>query len=108
MSGGISQIDRSFKVETEIDKQDIVFHSIEEAPFGIYGVFYDNGSYRRLPEATAKTVSDRVHALCAHTAGGRVRFKTDSSYIAIHAQMPVVGKMPHFALTGSAVFSADG
>lgn len=100
----ISQIDNNFKVETKIDKEDIVFHSIEEAPFRTYGVSFENGRYRRLPEAVAKTVSDKVHALCAHTAGGRVRFCTDSPYIAIHAKMPVIGKMPHFALTGSAGF----
>lgn len=42
--------------------------------------------------------------LHSNTAGGRVRFVTDSAYVAIAAKMENIGKMPHFALTGSAGF----
>ena len=45
-----------------------------------------------------------MHRLHANTAGGRVRFVTDSSYIAIQAKMDGLGKMPHFAFTGSIGF----
>lgn len=97
----ISDIDPNFKVETKIDRQNITFYDVNQPPFGVYGVFYENGKFRRLPEAVAKTVSSSVYKLHTHTAGGRVRFKTDSGRIAIHADMPSVRKMPHFALTGS-------
>lgn len=100
----ISEIDSNFKVETKIDKSDIKFSDIAEGPFQIYGVFWEDGKYRRMPAAVAESVSERVFALHSNTAGGRVRFKTDSPYIAIHAEMPQIGKMPHFALTGSAGF----
>ena len=97
----IADIDPNFKVETKIDRQNITFHDVKQLPFEIYGVFYENGKFRRLPEAVAKTVSDSVYKLQSHTAGGRVRFKTDSSRIAIHVDMPSVRKMSHFPLTGS-------
>lgn len=100
----ISKIDKNFKVETKLDIEDIKFYDVLEEPFKVYGVFYENGKFRRLPEEVAKTVNDGVYGLHAHTAGGRVRFKTDSSYIAINAKMPSVGKMPHFAVSGSAGF----
>lgn len=100
----ISLIDSNFKVESNIKESDIRFYDVKQAPFEIYGVFYESGKFRRLPEGIAKTVSAGVYSLHAHTAGGRVRFKTDSSYIAIHVKMPGIGKMPHFALTGSAGF----
>ena len=100
----ISKIDKNFKVESKIEREGLTFYDIDEAPFKIYGVFYDAGKFRRLPESVAKSVSDGVYDLHAHTAGGRVRFKTDSPYVAIHAKMPNIGKMPHFALTGSAGF----
>ncbi|MDD6313201.1 MAG: SGNH/GDSL hydrolase family protein, partial [Firmicutes bacterium] len=100
----ISEIDANFRIETKIDKQDIKFYDIKRQPFKIYGVFYENGKYRRIPEAVAKAVSEDVWALHTNTAGGRVRFKTDSPYIAIHAEMSGVGKMSHFALSGSAGF----
>lgn len=73
-------------------------------PFQICGVFHENGKFRKMPENVAKTVSDGVVRLHVHTAGGRVRFKTDSPYVAIHTKMSNIGKMPHFALTGSAGF----
>ena len=100
----ISEIDKNFSIETSIKKDDICFLDAKEKPFEIYGIFYDNGKFRRLPEEVAKAVNDGVYALHTNTAGGRVRFKTDSPYVAIHADMPSIGKMPHFAMTGSAGF----
>lgn len=100
----ISEIDKNFKVETKLNKSDIVFYDVKSEPFSLYGVFYENEKFRRLPEGVAKSVSDGVYWLHANTAGGRVKFKTSSKYIAIHTKMPYVGKMPHFALTGSCGF----
>lgn len=110
MLNDITQIDKNFITNTTIDKEDVVFRDPKEAPFSLHGVFYDGSRYRRLPEQVAMTVSDRVGVLSGHTAGGRLRFQTDSTYVAIHVQMPTIGKMPHFALTGSAGFDlyADG
>lgn len=100
----ISKIDKNFVVKTKIEKDDINFYTVDEAPFKVYGVFREKDRYRRLPETVAKTVNEGVYGLHANTAGGRVRFITDSPYIAIHAEMDNVGKMPHFPLTGSAGF----
>ena len=100
----ISKVDGNFTIETEIDKNDIKFYKIDEAPFKVYGVFKENGKYRRMPEGVAKSVSEGVYALHSNTAGGRVKFVTDSPYIAIHVKMDGLGKMPHFALTGSIGF----
>ena len=100
----ISQIDRNFAVPTSLNIENIKFYNIREAPFSVYGVFFENGKYRRLPEQVAKAVSQGVYNLHANTAGGRVKFITDSSFVAIYAVMPAIGKMPHFALSGSAGF----
>ncbi|MBQ4559255.1 MAG: hypothetical protein IJA54_02870 [Tyzzerella sp.] len=100
----ISIIDSNFKVQTNLKEQDIQFYNVNCASFQVCGVFYENGKFRRMPEIVAKNVSDGVFCLHVHAAGGRVRFKTDSSYVAIHAKMSNIGKMPHFALTGSAGF----
>lgn len=100
----ISNIDSNFKIETKIKQSDIKFYDVNQPFFRIHGVVYEAGKFRRLPESVAASVSPGVHALHAHTAGGRVRFRTDSSYIAINVKMPSIGKMPHFALTGSAGF----
>lgn len=107
----ISQIDPNFKVGTRLKEEGIRFYDVKQPPFRIYGVFYQDGKFRRLPERVAKSVSDAVHHLHAHTAGGRVRFRTDSPYVAIHSKMQNITKMPHFTLAGSAgfdLYTSDG
>lgn len=101
----ISKIDKNFKVESKIKKPDMHLINIDSNPrFKIHGVFKQDGKYRRLPEEVAKSVNNGVLALHAHTAGGRVRFVTDSPFIAIHAVLDNPHKMSHFALTGSMGF----
>ena len=106
----ITKIDKNFKINTNINKEDIKFYDARVAPFRVYGVFYDDGKFRRMPEKIAKTVSSGVHSLHANTAGGRVRFKTNSPYVAINAKMTCITRMDHFPLCGSAGFDlyADG
>lgn len=100
----ISEIDKNFKVETKIEKVGMKFHDVLSAPFKIHGVFYDDGKFRRIPCETARSVSPGVYALHANTAGGRVRFVTDSPYVAINAAMSNINKMSHFTLCGSGGF----
>ena len=100
----IDEIDKNFKVETKLGKTDIEFYSVLESPFSVYGLIYENGKFRRMPKDVAKSVSEGVLYLHSNTAGGRVRFRTDSPYVAISAKMEKIGKMDHFAMTGSAGF----
>ncbi len=100
----ISKIDKNFEVKTKLDFENVRFYSALDEPFSLHGVFYKDGRFRRMPEEVAASVSDSVLRLHTHTAGGRLRFRTNSSYVALKAVMPQVGKMPHFALTGSAGF----
>ena len=100
----ISKIDKNFDMNNKIPVDDVEWYNAAEAPFVLYGGMTDEKGFCRMPRDIAATVSDGVAFLNAHTAGVRVRFKTDSPYIAIHAEMPYIGKMPHFALTGAAGF----
>ena len=100
----IADIDENFKVETKIEKEGIKFYNALSEPFKIYGVFYEDGKFRRIPEETAMKVSRGVYKLHANTAGGRVRFRTDSPYIAINVKMGIVTRMNHFPLTGTGGF----
>jgi len=100
----IAAIDSNFKVETKIKQDDIRFYDPRQAPFQISGVFFENGRFRRMPQAVADSVSARVGTLNQQTAGGRIRFQTDSPYVTVYAKMPYMGKMSHFPLTGSVGF----
>ena len=98
----ISEIDTNFKVESKLEIDGIKFFDIENEPFKIYGVSKSDGIYRRMPKDVAEDVSEAVLALHSNDAGGRVRFKTDSEYVAVNVKYAYVGKMPHFAISGSA------
>lgn len=100
----INEIDQNFQFETNIRVPGIRFYDVLGKPFSLHGVFYENGMFRRMPEKTAEAVNGGVHGLHTNTAGGRVRFRTDSPYIAIHTDMPTIWPMCHCALTGSACF----
>lgn len=99
----IAEVDKNLAVETTIDRTGLCFFDVEKSPFKIYGIFKENGVFRRMPEAVARNVSTGVNALHTHSAGGRVRFVTDSPYVAIKTEYEP-WKMSHFALTGSAGF----
>ena len=100
----IAEIDPNFKIETKIVQEDLRFYDPRQAPFQIYGVFFADGKFRRLPESVAEATSTGVLRLHTNTAGGRIRFQTDSSYVAIHAKMSGISRMSHFPMTGTAGF----
>ena len=91
----LSLIDKNFKVDTEIDKTGLEFYSVDEAPFRLYGVMREGDNYVRLPSAVAKTVSSGVAGLNYNTAGGRVRFVTNSKKIAIIARFKEAEQSVH-------------
>ena len=100
----LQKMKEKFEAISELEKDDIRFHSVHDQPFRVYGLLYMGGKFRRLPEEIAKKGHETVLEHHACTAGGRLRFKTDSSYVAIAAKLPNVGRMAHFAMTGSAGF----
>ena len=105
----IEDIDDNFRVKASGGEQ-TVFFDVSQPPFTVHGLLRDENGYYRLPYDVAAAANDGVEGLNLHTAGGRVRFRTDAGRIVLRAQMRSVTKMPHFALTGSAGFDlyADG
>ena len=98
--------DKNLTVEKTLGVEDVVFHTVRSDPFEVYGL-YDyrhQPQFMRMPDEVARTVSPGVTELNYHTAGGRVRFCTDSPYIAIRAVMPGTCKMPHIPVLGSSGF----
>lgn len=107
----VEDADKNLRVETKIEQEGLKFYNALSEPFKIYGVFMENGKFRRIPKRVAESVSEFVLTLHAHTAGGRVRFRTNSPYVAINVKMGDVYRGPHFALAGSAgfdVYRSDG
>lgn len=66
----------------------ITFFDINNEPFKIYGIYYsaEDGCYRRLPQSVADATNEGVKVLARHTAGGRVRFKTNSEKLVLKVE----------------------
>ena len=99
-------VDKNFKLPTVTGKQDIVFYDVRRAPMQLYGLQepVDGEGFCRIPREIAAATSDGVNFLNAFTAGGRVRFSTDSPYISIKVKMTHTYPNYHMATTGSRGF----
>lgn len=100
----IEEIDKNFKVET-INSKDIVFINAKNDVFDIYGLYKPREKdtpFRRLPRLDG--VYWGVNMLASNTAGGKIRFKTNSPYIALRVEFEDVCHMSHMTLAGSCGF----
>ncbi|MBE6645497.1 MAG: hypothetical protein E7612_09030 [Ruminococcaceae bacterium] len=100
----IAEIDKNLKVETKIEREGLRFLNARSAPFKIYGIYHDGQRFRRLPQDVAEKTNPGVVNLSVKTAGGRVRFITNSPFVAIKAILPHNTVFPHMPLTGVAGF----
>ncbi len=83
----IEDIDKNF-VLPNYDGYEIEWHNVKEEPISVFGLLDVDGRFARVPKETLKNVNQGVSNLTNSTAGGRVRFKTDSPYIAFSAKTP--------------------
>ncbi|MBQ8510745.1 MAG: SGNH/GDSL hydrolase family protein [Clostridia bacterium] len=85
---------------------EIRFYNVKEEPFRVYGLYdiHNQDHYIRIPQSVAAATSDNVKGLNNCTAGGRVRFVTSSSYVAIKCVTTSSAKMTNMCLIGSSGF----
>ena len=100
----VAKVDKNFDFETKIKRDDVVFNDAKKEPFTVFGLIEEDGIFKRMNKRDAKEISEGVLRLHKNTAGGRLRFITNSPYVAIHAKMSYMFKSPNYALTGSAGF----
>ena len=99
-------IDKNMVVNSTIGDTEVVWRDVRQSPFALHG-FYEpltQPYFRRVPPDVAAATSEGVDKLSRESAGGRVRFSTDSPYIAIRAKYLVVGRSPHLTLLSSSGF----
>ena len=59
----ISKIDKNFDINNTIPEKDVVWYDASKEPFTLYGGFYDEKGYYRMPRDIAATVSAGVNFL---------------------------------------------
>ena len=99
-------VDKNMIVNTTIGDVEVTWRDVRTEPFSLHGFHdpYHTPFFCRVPAEIAAATSDGVDKLSRESAGGRVRFSTDSPYIAIRAKFRVVGRSPHLTLISSAGF----
>ncbi len=103
----IQKFDTNFKINTSLSKENVVIYDVCLPPFAVHGLMLSKNHkdrFRRMPLDVARKVSEGVQVFHTNTAGGRVCFSTDSTYIAIHAELDHIANMSHMPLSGSAGF----
>lgn len=101
------EVDKNMLIETVVNEPDVKYYDVRaEKTFSLYNFYepYTEPIFRRVPADVAEATNPGVVRLCRETAGGRVRFSTDSQYVAIRAIIPTVGRNSHMTLIQSAGF----
>lgn len=104
MSKGIVQIDRNFAFNTQFDESLLNVIKASDVRLSLHGIFHDGNEYLRMPSDIASKISENVSILNKNTAGGRVRFRTDSECITLRCEMDHIDRVPHMPLTGTSGF----
>ena len=100
----IDELDKNFKLSTKIDREGLAFYDSKEEPFTVHGLIREGDMWVRVPEKIARTVSPGVHVLSKVSSGGRLRFVTDSPYVAIKTVQPEKDQLDLMPMTGMVGF----
>ncbi|MBQ7368754.1 MAG: hypothetical protein IJW60_03490, partial [Clostridia bacterium] len=101
----IEQIDKNFQVQP-INEPDVEWFDVTQAPFSLHGVYYDEQveCFRRMPQDVADKVNVGVSGMATHAAGGRVRFMTNSPYVAVKCVARFENSMTNMTWIGKCGF----
>ncbi|OGO79984.1 MAG: hypothetical protein A2Y21_00775 [Clostridiales bacterium GWC2_40_7] len=101
----IGKYDKNMVVDKE-SKNELEWFSPKEKPFHIAGFPWlgKDGIYRRLPVRPEYTLTEGVDKLANHTAGGQIRFRTDSRKVSIKVKLLDYANMPHMCAVGQCGF----
>ena len=99
-------LDKNMVVNRTVGDVEVVWHDVRRAPFAIYGLYNAQTEpwFHRLPMDVAAATSPDVERLSQECAGGRVRFSTDSEFIAVRVKYRAVGRSSHLTLVSTAGF----
>ena len=98
----IEKLDKNFAVLNDGDGTEKAVYTIPHEKFDLYGVYYqeDEKRFRRIPKEIADNISYNLSVLSTNTAGGRLRFATDSNTLGLQVTYPFLAHMTHMPYTG--------
>jgi len=108
---GFAQVPTAEKLDpnmtlNEADADGIIWLDPREVPFKLSGFEWiqEDNIYRRLPVRPDWEIRDAVDQLANHTAGGQIRFRSNSKKILIRVELREKSGMYHMPATGQSGF----
>ena len=101
-----TNVDRNMIVNETIGDLEVKWYDVRTAPFSIHGLYQPETEpfFHRLPMEVGEATSPGVDKLQRECAGGRIRFSTNSPYIAVRAKYHAVGRSSHLSLVSTTGF----
>ena len=78
-----------------------IYIDVRKDPFSLHGFCEP---FRRVPENVAKATSEGLARLSTMSPGGRIRFRTDSDFIVVHAELNEAEISPNSSLAACSSF----
>ena len=104
----ITEIDSNFQIPDDVKRDDLVWYDVRQAPVSFYGLSDPTDAaspFHRFPFEVGERIGGKVKDLNLRPAGGRIRFTTDSPYVALLCETHYkIGVMPHMPLSGAQGF----
>ena len=102
----IASVDANFMGADPSVGTDIKFYNVKDEPFSIYGLYdpKNQNVFKRLPDEIGMNVNSGVSYLYLNTAGGRVRFSTDSDCVILRVSFSALTNFAHMPRLGVAGF----
>lgn len=104
-SSVLEQFDRNMRM-TGTREEGLIWRDPKEGPFHLGGFPWiaEEGVYRRMPLHPEEPLPQAVNWLADHTAGGHIRFRTNSREVHIRVRLKDRANMYHMAPTGQCGF----
>ena len=94
------EFDKNVVVNATIGSDVVDMFDVRNEPFQLYGLFDpknpEKERFERMPRDMALTVSEGVAVQSYEPAGAKVRFSTDSDFVAIRVEAGWITRRPHF------------
>lgn len=102
----IEKIDENLKSNAVQDEIDGDVYAIPCEPFRLYGITYSEEERRfiRFPQTFAESVSSALIRIAQMTAGGRLRFSSDTEFVEIGVTYSKPSQTAHMTLIGQSGF----
>lgn len=78
-----------YQAQKLVNEPDVKYYDVRQEPFSIHGLYRprEEAVFKRLPDEVGLNTNEGVAKLYTNPAGGRVRFVTDSRYLAVKTEM---------------------